>query len=66
MCQEKATVPADEIEVTDEMRAAGANEFYQWDGLMFGTAEGAAVAIFKAMAALSPRFCNQTEPESLG
>ena len=53
MCQ----IEREDVVVTDEMREAGATEFLQFDGLMFGTPEGAAANIFKAMAVLSPQFC---------
>ncbi len=42
------------IEITREMIEAGADVFYDYDGLKFGTAETAAWAIFKAMVAASP------------
>lgn len=51
-----------EIEVTEEMIEAGAEQFHQCRDLAFYDAEGAVVSIFKAMAAISARFRIQKEP----
>jgi hypothetical protein len=48
----------DEIEITREMLEAGAEAFLEWQGLEFGTAETAALVIFKAMVCRSPTLRN--------
>jgi hypothetical protein len=53
----------EEIEITDEMLAAGAEAFFAYEGLEFGTGETAAYAIFTAMAAASPRLRNLVEDQ---
>ena len=42
-------------EPTSKMLEAGAQEFLAWEGLMYGTARSAALAIFTAMVEEAPK-----------
>jgi hypothetical protein len=53
-----AKQPPDEIEITPEMLEAGAEAFYEWRGLEYGTGTTAALAIFTAMVSRAPKSRN--------
>jgi hypothetical protein len=55
----------DEIVITDEMLRAGADRFFDYKDLHFGTARTAAFSIFKAMILASKQFhhCQVFEEE---
>lgn len=57
------TQQASLLEISDAMLEAGAEMFFNYDGLQFGTAETAAYAIFTAMASQSPRLRNLLEAQ---
>jgi hypothetical protein len=53
---DEAGVPDDVIVITDEMLRAGADKFFDYKDLQFGTAQIAAYFIFKAMILASTQF----------